>query len=156
MSIKERISSHINEILGDGEFFLVDVLMSGSEAGGKITIYLDGDKDVSIAKCAEVTRKLLNYPDLEEIQESFMLEISSPGLDYPLKSPRQYKKNIGRKIRVTQNDEKVRSGKIKAVESNGVLLEEEVKEEGKKKTAVMDVFIPFDQVKKTNIIISFS
>src|SRR5690606_32273108 len=88
------------------------------------------------------------YPD-----GNFSLEVSSPGLDEPLKINRQYKKNIGRFVEVTLIDGAHKEGKLIDYTEDGILIEWE---EGKgKKKETRQESILFDQVKSTKIQIKF-
>ena len=71
-----------------------------------IKVFIDGDNGISIEKCVQFNRKL--YKMIEEASiippVNFLLEVSSPGVDEPLKFHRQYTKNIGRFVEVIFND----------------------------------------------------
>jgi ribosome maturation factor RimP len=81
------------------------------------------------------------------------LEVSSPGLDEPLKLRRQYLKNIGRGVEVTRIDGEKNEGKLLQVGETEIVVEEE-KGKGKKKELVQHT-IPFDNIKSTKIQIKF-
>jgi ribosome maturation factor RimP len=88
------------------------------------------------------------YPD-----GNFSLEVSSPGLDEPLKKRRQYKKNIGRFVDITLLDGTKKEGKLLEVTEDSVLIEWE-EGKGKKKTTKQESIL-FDQIKTTKIQIKF-
>ncbi len=106
-------------------------------------------------KLIQYNRKL--YKDLEENSffpgGDFSLEVSSPGLDEPLKLRRQYLKNIGRDVEVTSYRWSKNEGKLLQVGETEIVVEEE-KGKGKKKELVQHT-IPFDQIKTTKIQIKF-
>jgi ribosome maturation factor RimP len=81
-----------------GEYYLVDIEVSPSR---KIAVYVDGDEGVSLDACTQISRILEsildNDPGLEGVYE---LEVSSPGVNRPLKFPRQYLKHVGRILRL--------------------------------------------------------
>ena len=83
----------------DPENFLVEVKI---RPGNNIKVFVDADRGISIDKLAQYNRRL--YRQIEESglfpNNDFSLEISSPGLDEPLKLRRQYLKNIGRYVEV--------------------------------------------------------
>ena len=60
----------------------------------KIMLYIDGDENVSISNCVDLSRHIEFSLDREE--EDFALSVSSAGVDMPLKLIRQYKKYIGK------------------------------------------------------------
>lgn len=85
-----------------------------------IQIFVDTDEGITIAQCAEISRELGAALDVQNIiNEPYELEVSSPGIDKPLKLLRQYRKNVGRKYAVQYWNEKERqtlTGVLSAVE----------------------------------------
>ena len=119
----ESIRQMIEEILGEEPvYFLVDLRIKPTN---NIKVFLDGDSGITIEKCVQVNRKL--YKKLEEAalfpDGDFSLEVSSAGLDEPLKSLRQYKKNIGRPVEVHFQDGTLKEGVLTAVNEEGIVLE---------------------------------
>ena len=116
-------------LAGDPDNFLVDIRIKPTN---NIKLFLDGDKGVPVATLVSFNRQL--YPLLEAAglfpDNDFSLEVSSPGLDEPLKLHRQYLKNIGRKVEVTLLDGSVKEGTLQAVSGEEINIEELV---GKKK-----------------------
>jgi ribosome maturation factor RimP len=89
----------------------------------KVLILLDKDEGITIEECASVSRRLAAVLEAEEtIEGSYNLEVSSPGLDQPLKIPRQYKKNVGRDLKVTLTDGETITGKLTAAEEDYIVL----------------------------------
>jgi len=84
-----------------------------------------------------------------------VLEVSSPGLEHPLKLNRQYKKNIGRQVKVTLQDDNQKTGELLSVDDTYILIGEIIKEKGSKKAEIQEVKIPFSDIKKTNVLVSF-
>ena len=85
--------------------------------------------------------------------DDFSLEVSSPGLDQPLKSLRQYKKNIGRLIEVLLVDGQKILGKLIDASEDGIVLEE-TKGKNKKKELINHAIL-FNNIKSTTIQIVF-
>jgi len=134
------------------EDFLVSLKVKPTN---NIKIFLDSDEGMSIEKCVRYNRKL--YALIEEKgmfpDGNFSLEISSPGVDEPLKNPRQYSKNIGRKVLITFNDDTEKEGKLLEVTDTDLLLEQTT---GKGKKAETNQFvIPFENIKKTIVQVQF-
>ncbi|MES2850844.1 MAG: ribosome assembly cofactor RimP [Bacteroidota bacterium] len=147
----------IEELLGkmiedDNDIFLVSTRIKPTN---NFKIYLDADSGLSIDKCIRINRALYKaieekawYPD-----GNFSLEVSSPGVDEPLKMLRQYKKNIGRKLEVVFNDDSKQEGKLVAMDDNTIQLEYT---EGKNKKAVTHTKeIAFSDIKQATVIVSF-
>jgi ribosome maturation factor RimP len=143
----------IREILeGDSDMFLVEIKIKPTH---NIKVFIDADTGVNIARCASLNRAL--YKKIEEAgwfpDGDFSLEVSSPGLDEPLKMWRQYKKNIGRNAEVTLQDGTRIAGLLQAVTEDGIVLEE-TKGKTKKKEVIAHSLL-FDNIKQTKIQVVF-
>jgi ribosome maturation factor RimP len=110
-------------LAGEPTYFLVDLRIKPTN---NIKVFLDGDAGITIEKCVQFNRAL--YKKMEEAgffpDGDFSLEVSSPGLDEPLKSIRQYKKNIGRKVEVLLEDGTKKEGRLAEVGEDGIIVEE--------------------------------
>src|SRR5436190_17814388 len=139
-------------IEAEPEIFLVEIRIKQTN---NVKVFLDADKGMSLDRLIQYNRKL--YKDLEETSffpgGDFSLEVSSPGLDEPLKLRRQYLKNIGRAIEVLRVDGVKNEGKLLTVTEEEIVVEEE-KGKGKKKELVQHT-IPFSEIKATRIQIKF-
>lgn len=87
------------------EVYLVEFVMRNVNGREIVEVYADTDAGITIEECARLTRQILAEIELSaEAQEifgnNFRLEISSPGVSRPLSLPRQYRKNIGRRLQV--------------------------------------------------------
>jgi len=135
--------------------FLVELNLHGTN---KLEVFLDCDSGLTFDKCRQISRHLESYIDEEGwFGEKYTLEVSSPGLTRPLKLNRQYRKNIGRKVEVTLIDGTIKTGTLKAAGETDITIEETVitKEGKKKKTVEVQTELPFEEIKKTKIVISF-
>jgi ribosome maturation factor RimP len=149
----QQVEGLANQVLADEPgYFLVSLRIKPTN---NIKVFLDGDQGITIEKCVQVNRKLYKlieesgmYPDGD-----FSLEVSSPGLDEPLKMHRQYVKNTGREVEVVFTDDTRKEGKMIAVTEADILLEHT---EGKGKKAVtQQLLIPFSNIKSTTVQIRF-
>lgn len=152
ISIVDQIRKKLEAIIEDSSLFLIDILIKPTN---NIKIFLDGDTGVTIDAVSKINRTL--YKQLEEEgifpDGDFSLEVSSAGVDEPLKFLRQYKKNIGRKVAITLNEPEASTieGILKAVTEEEVTIEEVT---GKKKEK-KERKIPFTVIHKTVVQISF-
>lgn len=149
----ENIEGLLQEILAEhNDLFLVNIKIKPTN---NIKVYLDGDAGVTIQTCVNINRKL--YKLIEEkawfTDGDFSLEVSSPGIDEPIKLNRQYKKNIGRSIEITDLEDKTIEGIIKEVTDTIVIIENTT---GKGKKAVTtNIEMTFDKIKKAIIQVKF-
>jgi ribosome maturation factor RimP len=139
-------------LAGESLYFLVEVRIKPTN---NVKVFLDGDQGISIEKCVQVNRAL--YKQLEESGlfpgDDFSLEVSSPGLDEPLKSLRQYKKNIGRQIETLLQDGTKKEGRLMEVSEDGIVMEE-TKGKNKKREVISHALL-FDNIKTTKIQVVF-
>ncbi|MCG7856468.1 ribosome maturation factor [Flavihumibacter sediminis] len=147
------MTQFINELLeGDTDNFLVDLRV---KPGNNIKVFMDADSGISIARCVSINRAL--YKKIEEAawfpEGDFSLEVSSPGLDEPLKLLRQYRKNLGRSVEVTMKDASRIEGKLLEVTEDGIVVEE-IKGKNKKKEVIAHSLL-FDNIKQTKIQVVF-
>jgi ribosome maturation factor RimP len=104
--------------------FLVEVRIKPTN---NIKVFIDADEGINLSVLIQYNRALYKlveenglYPDGD-----FSLEVSSPGLDEPLKLQRQYKKNIGRFVEVLLNDNTKKEGKLLETAEDGIIIETE-------------------------------
>ena len=99
--IAERVRGLAEEVLAPTPHFLVDVEVRGHHGTRVVEVYVDSEKDPGLDDIAEVSKELDFLMEMEDtVDGSHKLEVSSPGTDRPLTDPRQYKKNVGRGLRV--------------------------------------------------------
>jgi ribosome maturation factor RimP len=151
----QNIRAMAETSLPDADLFVVDVAVSDSAVRPKITVLADGEQGITIDQCATLSRRI-NAKIAEEFGEeiSYVLEVSSPGVDFPLTQPQQFKRNIGRNLKLKMQDGTERTGKLEEVTEAGLNLTEEIKQKGKKAT-YEPVQIPFGEIVKANVVISF-
>jgi ribosome maturation factor RimP len=118
MDLKTQVEQIVESLLEEN-YFLVDLQIGGTSQRPKINIFLDGDAGISIDYCAEISRKAGKILD-EKIEAAYILEVSSPGIDAPLKFIRQYKKNIGRKVKIQLSNQTEMTGTLTAVSENQI------------------------------------
>ena len=150
-SIINQITEKLESLIEGSTLFLVEFKVKPTN---NIKIFLDGDNGVTIEAVSKINRALYKYIEENELfpNGDFSLEVSSPGVDEPLKFLRQYKKNIGRKVEVTLNEvEQPVEGTLKEATETEITIEEVI---GKKKE-IKETVIPFNNIKKTVVQISF-
>ena len=145
----QAVEQMMQELLvNDPSFFLVEIKVKPTN---NFKVFLDGDQGITIEKCITYNRAL--YRKMEEAgffpDGDFSLEVSSPGLDEPLKLYRQYKKNIGRNVEVLLKDGIKKTGKMIDVLESEIVVEE-TKGKNKKKEVLRHNF-PFANIKSTKI-----
>lgn len=153
MDLAAQIKQLAESKLVNPALFVVDVVISTRQGPGKVMVFLDGDNGVSIDDCADLSREI--GKELDEngwIENNYTLEVSTAGIDQPLKMVRQYKKNIGRKVKVKLK-EKTIEGKLSEVHDDKILLIEEIGSGKKKEERTHEV--AFAEIEKTLVMVSF-
>ena len=144
-AIEQKVMALIDP---DPENFLVEVKIG---PGNNVKIFVDADRGISIDKLAQYNRSL--YRQIEESglfpNNNFSLEISSPGLDVPLKLRRQYLKNIGRHVEILLKDGIKKEGKLISATDEEIVIEEE--KGNKKKKEFIQHSLSYDDIKTTKI-----
>ncbi|HUR64965.1 MAG TPA: hypothetical protein VMZ03_01325 [Chitinophagaceae bacterium] len=148
-AIENKIKALISE---EPALFLVELKIKPTN---NIKIFIDGDEGVSIERLVYYNRKL--YKDIEEggmfPDGDFSLEVSSPGLDEPLKMHRQYRKNVGRLVEVITKEGERKEGKLINVYEEEIVLEEQ---KGKgKKLELTEHTLPLSTIKTIKVQIKF-
>ena len=154
MTFREKITALLNEGLEEKpSLFLIDLSVNDAF---KITVTLDGDNGVTLQDCIDISRAIEHNLDREE--QDFSLEVASAGVSSPITMPRQYRKNIGRTLKVRTADETIEAPVIKA-DDERITLEwtaREPKKIGKgKETVIKTKEIPYSEIKEATVTITF-
>ena len=168
MDDKAHISRLLQPYLDNDRLYSVDIQVAGRQGGRlKVTILLDSDTGITIDECADISRRLgAQMDEMNFFSEApFTLEVSSPGVDFPLTFPRQYVRNVGRQLTVTLLDGSTRKGRLDSVTDEHIVLDIEPEKKSKskkKKEADQSVeavsgptSLPFGQIRKATVEISF-
>ena len=151
--LKDKVEQLIAKGVEGTDIFLVKLTVSSSN---DINVLLDSDSGLTLSDCRSISRAIESSLDRED--EDFSLTVSSAGVGEPLVL-RQYKKNVGRKVRVTLIDGEIIEAKMVAADDKGVKLEwksREKKPTGKGKiTVVNDRLLDYRSIKQTIVLITF-
>ena len=154
MTFRDKVLELLNDGLSEKpELFLIDFSISESQ---KILITLDGDQGVSLQDCIDVSRAIENNLDREE--HDYSLEVASSGVSTPLKMVRQYKKNIGRVLKIKTAAENIEA-KLDDVNDEFITLSwtaREPKKIGKgKETVEKRIELPYTEIKEAIVTVTF-
>ena len=155
MTFKSKVQEVLDVALAEREhLFLIDLSINDAN---KISIILDGDFGVNLQDCIDVSRAVENNLDREE--QDFSLEVASAGVSSPLKLVRQFKKNIGRTIKVKAISSEEIEAKLSMADDEKITLEWQAREPKKigkgKETVDKKLEIPYENIKEAIVIISF-
>ncbi|HHB51724.1 MAG TPA: ribosome maturation factor RimP [Saprospiraceae bacterium] len=150
MSIINKISEVVSQKLSEDGFedcYIVEIKI---DQNSKVRVFVDCDSGVPIRKCVSISRRVEHFLDETLLLgEKYTLEVSSPGIDRPL-IKRQFKKNIGRDLKVILNNDKKIKGTLNFVDTNGIILN--IKE----KKITKQEEIKFSDIKEAKVIVKFN
>lgn len=148
--LDENIKEIVEKVVEEHGFFLIDLTLRGTEQKKVIEVFMDSAHDVSANDCAYVSREIdSQLKILMAKHPDFRLDVSSPGVDRPLKLLDQYPKNINRKFDVVYlsgEETKKLSGKLAAVDGKHLTFISNNKE----------VIINFNNIITAKVLVSFS
>lgn len=153
--MREKVAQLLKNALDENKsLFLIDLTISEDN---QIRVILDGDKGVTVEDCMAVSREIEHNLDREEYD--FSLEVMSSGVSEPLTLPRQYKKNIGRTLKVKTKQEEKIEGELIAANDESCTLSwsaREPKPIGKGKVTVQkEAVLPYTDIMEAKVMITF-
>jgi ribosome maturation factor RimP len=155
MNFNKKIEDLLTLALGEyPRVFLVDLKVSADKS---IKVVLDGDEEVNVKDCINISRAIEGALNIDE--ENFSLEVASAGVGSPLKFQRQYYKNIGRKLEVISTNGLKFEGVLTDVKEDSIALQwkqREPKPIGKGKvTVTKNKTLMFDEISQTKVMTKF-
>ena len=143
-AIEIKMNELINELPG---YFLVEISIKPTN---NIKVFVDADQGAAIDQLSKINRALYKWVEENLFPNGdFSIEVSSPGLDEPLKLERQYLKNIGRNVEVLLKSGIKREGKLLGAPENEIIVEEQ-RGQGKKKELIQHIILK-EEIKSTKI-----
>jgi ribosome maturation factor RimP len=124
--ITARIRAFAEELLSSMGMELIEVQFRREGHGWVLRLFIDGEEGVTLEHCSMVSREISAYLDVEDlIEQSYHLEVSSPGLERPLYSLRDFKRFCGKnarvKLRESVNGQRVFTGRINQVHDDNII-----------------------------------
>jgi ribosome maturation factor RimP len=122
-----KLETEIRQLFEDEGLMLIELIQSGH--AGRLSLRVIGDKRtgyISIDECVRLTREIQHLiAEKKLLADDYRIEVSSPGLDYPLKEEWQFAKNIGRLLKAQISGEKGPreiSGRLTSVDAAGITI----------------------------------
>lgn len=151
-SIEEQIYLWGKENLPD-DVFVVDVEYKPTSR--KLCVYIDADGPLTIEQCRQFNQVV--SAKLDEIDfgdGKYTLEVSSPGVDRPLKLTRQFPKHIGREFELKLSDKKTVTGKLMQVNENSLVIQTRPPKKNKQ-TEPNETEVFFKDIETAKVLIKF-
>lgn len=129
-SYESRTEKFLLPLMQEHGFELVDVEYVKEGDTWYLRAYIDKEGGISLDDCELISRKVSDWLDKEDfIQDSYILEVSSPGLGRPLKKDKDFARSIGKDVEIrlykALNKSKEYTGILKAYDKESVLLQME-------------------------------
>lgn len=105
MEVREEVRLLAEPLAETDGFELVDVELSSLGRNRVIRVYLDRPGGVSIGDCAKFSRRLSDCLDMNQtVPGSYLLEVSSPGLERPLRTLEHVERYVGQRCAITTHE----------------------------------------------------
>jgi ribosome maturation factor RimP len=148
IGVEKKLSELLTELPG---YFLVEISVKPTN---NIKVFVDADQGAAIDQLSRINRALYKWVEENLFPNGdFSIEVSSPGLDEPLKLDRQYLKNIGRMVEIVLKNGLKKEGKLINVSENEIVIEEEIGK-GKKKEVIQHIILK-EEIKTTKVQVKF-
>ena len=96
-----KTEEFLQPVVDEHGFELVDVEYVKEGSNWYLRAYIDKEGGIAVDDCEVISRILSDWLDKTDfIEDSYILEVSSPGLGRPLKKEKDYKRSIGREVEV--------------------------------------------------------
>lgn len=128
-----RLSEHVRPEVAAVGYDLEDLTVTAAGRRSVVRVIVDKDGGVTLDDVADVSRTISDALDrLDEAEPgllgaSYVLEVSSPGVDRPLTEPRHWRRNVGRLVTVTRREGEPVTGRLTAADDNGVTLDDQTR-----------------------------
>lgn len=148
--IEQRVHRLVEELVRGSDLELVEATYTREGRRTYLRVFIHRDEGISLAHCQSLSERLDLALEVEDfIPDSYILEVSSPGVNRPLRTRRDFERNIGRLARISTtevlDDRKRFLGWIREVDDRELTLE------GSKSTWR----IPLESIAKAKLEIEF-
>ena len=149
-TVVKQVEAVARPVLEELGLELVEVQYRREQSGWVLRLVIDRENGVSLDDCTVASREIGQILDIEDfIDQAYNLEVSSPGLDRPLKSMADFQRFTGRKAKIKTTapvaGEHVFTGRILQAEEETIILD----------VGTRKVSIPFSEVAKARLEIEF-
>ena len=143
IQLKEVIEKEINSYFEHTDLYLVEIKVL---TNGKIEVFADGKTNITIDECAKISKHIHHF--LEEnnlMNDNLSLDVSSPGMDEPLKVAQQFQKQLNKKVDVVLKNGLKITGELLSATTNEIVVKETITI--KKTETIEEHTFSFDEIK---------
>ena len=122
---RDRLAGELTGPIGQLGLDLEAVDLTNAGKRRVLRVAIDKDGGVTMDDIADATREVSRVLDETDVmgQQAYTLEVSSPGVDRPLTLPRHWRRNTGRLVKVKLRDGEPTTGRIRATDDAGAVLD---------------------------------
>lgn len=158
-ALKKKVEELVLPIVEDFRYELVDLELKNEGSGFALRIFIDKPGGITLDDCVAVSREVGAILEVEDpIKSSYRLEVSSPGLDRPLKKREDFERFAGKKVKLKSfslldpdergHTRKTFTGTLLGLDGDLVRIEQDDKRGGV-------AAIPLDEVSAANLVEEF-
>ena len=154
-TVTELTREFVTPILTEMDLELVDIEYVKEGKNWFLRVYIDSPTGVDIEECSKVSERLSKQLDKHDpIPQAYFLEVSSPGVEKPLKKKEHFEQAIGKQVHIKTYEpidgEKVFEGKLVDFKDDVLTVEQKIKQKTSR------VMIPYDKVASARLAVLFS
>ena len=128
-ALHDRLIALFEPVLKEIGYELVEVEFVPGQGGGTLRIYIDHPEGIDVDDCGEASHALSELLDANDpFPGAYSLEVSSPGLDRPLRGEQDYRRFVGRLAKIVTNvpieGQSAFAGRLAGFENGAVMLSE--------------------------------
>ena len=146
----DQVVTLVEPVIEDEGYQLVDVTYRREPVGWVLRAYVDREGGITVGECAQISRRIGDLIEAKNlIEQSYTLEVSSPGLDRPLKQDRDFNWALGKKVRLLkkrpEKGERDLIGRLVQYSGDSVTIDQDGE----------IVIVPIEQIAKASIFVDF-
>ena len=124
-STRQALLAVLEPALAKSGYDVEDVEVSSAGRRSVVRVLVDSETGVTLDDIAAATHLVSDVLDGSDAlgEAPYTLEVTSPGVDRPLKLPRHWRRNVGRLVRVTSSDTSQVTGRIQSAEDDSAVLD---------------------------------
>lgn len=129
-TLTQKLWGMLEPVVQHQGYEIIELEAHGAK-NGIVRVFLDGPNGITLDKCAEFSRLFSDLLDVEDpIQGRYTLEVSSPGLNRPLRKPQHFQKAIGQEVQLKYGPPGAKltklRGKLTAADERSIQVQDQV------------------------------
>ncbi len=130
MEIIDRVALIAEEYLDERGIEIVEIIYRREQQGMVLRLVVDKPEGITVDECEEINNFLSLELDKQDIiQDRYVLEVSSPGLDRPIKTERDFERAMGKELEITTyeriDDRKAHEGRLLGMDKESIVIEKD-------------------------------